>query len=325
MNQITPHASHWGAFDAIVQDGRIVDVRSFARDPEPSPIIYGAADAVHAANRIDRPYVRKGWLNGDRMGGTLRGDEPFVPLDWDHATRLVADELARVRAAHGPASVFGGSYGWSSAGRFHHAQSQLQRMLAATGGFTGHVTSYSHGAEQMLLPYVVGDFACAVGPVTDWRAIAQHARLMLCFGGIALRNGQVTNGGGCAHEMGHWLRAAVQAGVRLVNISPQRCDIEGDIACEWLPIRPGTDTALMLAMAHVLIIEDRVDHAFLARCTFGYDRLATYVLGETDGTPKTPAWAAAETGIPADTIAALARDCAAAQTMLTACWSLQRA
>jgi biotin/methionine sulfoxide reductase len=325
MNQITPHASHWGAFDAVVQNKRIVDVRPFARDLDPSPIIYGAADAVHAANRIDRPYVRRGWLNGDRTGGTLRGNEPFVPVEWDIAIRLVADELARVREAHGPASVFGGSYGWSSAGRFHHAQTQLQRMLAVTGGFTNHITSYSHGAAQTLLPHVVGDFACAVGPVADWRAIARHAKLMLCFGGIALRNGQVTNGGGAVHEMGHWLREAVQAGVRLLNISPQRCDIATEIECEWLPIRPGTDTALMLAMAFVLITEDRVDYAFLARCTVGYEHLAAYVRGDSDGVPKSPVWAAAETGIPVDTIVALARDCAAVPTMLTACWSLQRA
>ena len=280
LNRIAPHASHWGAFDAIVRDGRIVDVRPFATDRDPSPIIYGAGDAVHAANRIDRPYVRKGWLNGDRSGGTLRGNEPFVPLEWDRATRLVADELARVRSAHGAASVFGGSYGWSSAGRFHHAQTQVQRMLAATGGFTNHRTSYSYGAAQVLLPHIVGDFACAVGPVADWRAIAQHAKLMLCFGGIALRNGQVTNGGGALHEMHQWLHHAAQAGVRLVNISPQRADMPDDIACEWLPIRPGTDTALMLSMAFVLIAEDRVDRAFLDRCTVGFDRLAAYVRGD---------------------------------------------
>jgi biotin/methionine sulfoxide reductase len=325
MNQVTPHTSHWGAFDAVVQNGRIVDVRPFARDADPSPIIYGAADAVHAANRIDRPYVRKGWLNGDRSGGTPRGNDPFVPLDWDQATRLVADELTRVRDAHGPASVFGGCYGWSSAGRFHHAKTQVQRMLAATGGFTNSVTSYSHAAAQMLLPHVVGDFDCALGPIADWRGIARHAKLMICFGGIALRNGQVTNGGGGVHEMRHWLRQASQAGVRLVNVSPQRCDMPDEIACEWLPIRPGTDTALMLAMAYVLIDEDRIDHGFLQRCTVGFGRVAAYVRGEADGTPKTPAWAAAETGIPADTIAMLARDCAAAPTMLTACWSLQRA
>lgn len=325
MNHIAPHASHWGAFDAIVRDNRIVDVRPFATDPDPSPIIYGTAAAVHAANRIDQPYVRKGWLNGDRSGGTIRGSEPFVPLTWEQATRLVADELTRVRTTHGAASVFGGSYGWSSAGRFHHAQSQIQRMLAATGGFTNHTTSYSHGAAQILLPHIVGDFECAVGPVADWRAIGQHAKLMLCFGGIPLRNGQVINGGGALHEMGHWLRNAAQAGVRLVNISPQRADMADDIACEWLPIRPGTDTALMLAMAYVLITENRIDHPFLNRCTVGIDQLAAYVRGATDATPKTPDWAATLTGIPAATIAKLAQDCAASPTMLTACWSLQRA
>ena len=325
MNETTPHAAHWGAFDTVVRDGRIVDVRPFARDPAPSPIIHGTADAVHAANRIDRPYVRKGWLNGDRAGGTLRGNEPFVPLDWDTAVTLVAQELARVREAHGAASVFGGSYGWASAGRFHHAKTQMQRMLAATGGFTDALTSYSNGAAQTLLPHVVGGTESVAGPLVDWRAIAQHAKLMLCFGGIAVRNGQMINGGGAVHDMGHWLRHAAQAGVRLVNISPQRCDIADDIACEWLPIRPGTDTALMLAMAFVLIAEGRVDRDFLDRCTVGFDQLAAYVRGETDGVAKTPDWAAAETGIPPDTIAALARDCAALPTMLTACWSLQRA
>ncbi|HXA23230.1 MAG TPA: molybdopterin-dependent oxidoreductase, partial [Acetobacteraceae bacterium] len=127
MIEARPHAAHWGAFDAVVQDGRIVDVRPFARDSTPSPIMRGTADAVHAANRIDRPYVRKGWLSGDRSGGTLRGSEPFVPMDWDTAVTLVAQELARVRQAYGAASVFGGSYGWASAGRFHHAKTQMQR------------------------------------------------------------------------------------------------------------------------------------------------------------------------------------------------------
>jgi biotin/methionine sulfoxide reductase len=325
MSELKQHVAHWGAFNSIVQDGRILAVQPLARDPDPSPIIHGTAAAVHAANRIDRPYVRKGWLEGDRSGGTLRGAESFVPLDWDAAVRLVADELARVRGEHGAASVFGGSYGWSSAGRFHHAKTQVQRMLAATGGFSGQVTSYSHAAAQTLLPHVVGDFECALGPTSDWRAVARHAKLMLCFGGIPLRNGQITNGGAPVHEMRHWLQHAADAGVRLVNISPQRSDMPDDITTEWLPIRPGTDTALLLAMAHVLITEHRVDHEFLHRYTVGYDRLAAYIRGETDDVPKTPAWAARETAIPAETIIALARDMAATPTMLTACWSLQRA
>lgn len=320
-----PHASHWGAFSAEVRDGRIVAAHPFPLDPEPSPIIHGVADAVHAANRIVRPYVRKGWLDGDRFGGTLRGAEAFVPVTWDEAIRLVAGELTRVRAAHGGSAVFGGSYGWSSAGRFHHAKTQVQRMLAASGGFSTSFTSYSHAAAQILLPHVTGDFACCVGPVAEWRAICAHAKIMLCFGGIPLRNGQIQNGGGGLHEMGLWLRRAAAAGVRLVNISPQQGDMPADMPAEWIPIRPGTDTALMLAMAWVLITEGRVDHGFLDRCTAGYDRLRDYVLGRTDGVAKTPDWAAPITGVPADRIAALARDCAALPSFLTACWSLQRA
>jgi biotin/methionine sulfoxide reductase len=320
-----PHASHWGAFSAEVRDGRIIASHPFAHDPEPSPIIHGTADAVHAANRIDRPYARKAWLEGDRDGGTLRGGGAFVALDWDVATRLVAEELRRVRETHGAPSVFGGSYGWSSAGRFHHAKTQVQRLLSAAGGFTTSLTSYSHGAAQVLLPHVMGDIACCVGPVTDWRSICGHTKLMVCFGGIALRNGQVLNGGGGAHEMGLWLRRAAAAGVRLINVSPLRSDMPDEVAAEWVPIRPGTDTALMLAMAHVLIVEGLVDQAFLARCTTGYDQVRDYVLGVPDGTPKTPDWAAAITGVPAARIVALARDCAALPSMLTACWSLQRA
>ena len=319
------HASHWGAFSAEVRDGRIIASHPFVHDPEPSPIIHGTADAVHAANRIDRPYARKAWLEGDRDGGTLRGGDAFVALDWDVATRLVAEELRRVHETHGAPSVFGGSYGWSSAGRFHHAKTQVQRLLSAAGGFTTSLTSYSHGAAQVLLPHVMGDIACCVGPVTDWRSICGHTKLMVCFGGIALRNGQVLNGGGGAHEMGLWLRRAAAAGVRLINVSPLRSDMPDEVAAEWVPIRPGTDTALMLAMAHVLITEGLVDQAFLARCTTGYDRVRDYVLGVPDATPKTPDWAAAVTGVPADRIMALARDCAALPSMLTACWSLQRA
>ncbi len=147
MNAI-PNVSHWGAFTAETQNGRITGIKPFADDPDPSPIIYGTAEAVHGRMRIDRPYVRKAWLAGDRAGGTMRGEDAFVPLDWDTATRLVAEEIARVRDTHGAASIFGGSYGWSSAGRFHHAKTQIQRFLAAAGGFTGSFGSYSYACAQ---------------------------------------------------------------------------------------------------------------------------------------------------------------------------------
>lgn len=325
MNAIFPHVSHWGAFTAETADGRITTIRPFAEDPDPSPIIYGTPEAVHGRLRIDRPYVRKGWLAGDRAGGTMRGEEPFVPVDWDTATRLVAGEVARVRDTFGAPSIFGGSYGWSSAGRFHHAKTQVQRFLAAAGGFTGSFGSYSYACAQALLPRIVGDTDCLVAPIVDWRAIARHAKLMICFGGVPLRNGQIINGGGGLHDMGPWLRAARDNGVRLINISPVKSDMPDDVPAEWVPIIPGTDTALMLAIAHVLITENRIDHAFLDRCTIGFAPLRDYVLGTADGVAKTPDWAQGETGVPAETTMRLARDIGSLPTFLGAAWSLQRA
>ena len=325
MIRVVPHAAHWGAFSAVVEDDRLVGVRPFGDDPEPSVLISGMPDIVHSPMRIDRPYVRKGWLDGDRQGGNFRGGEAFVPVDWDTATRLVAGELARVRDMHGPASVFGGSYGWSSAGRFHHAKTQLQRMLSCVGGFTTQITSYSYSAAQALVPRIVGNQDSVVGPVVDWRGIVANAKLMVCFGGLPLRNGQIGNGASGQHEMGGWVRKAAASGVKFVNVSPMRADMPDGVNADWIPIRPGTDAAFMLAMAQVLITQGRADVGFLDRCTVGFDRFADYVMGRTDGVVKTPEWAAVETGVPAATIRDLALQCAAMPTMLTAAWSVQRA
>jgi len=321
VTELRSHAAHWGAFTSVVEGDRLVSVRPFGRDPAPPALLRSIPSAVHAPSRIDRPYVREGWLTGDRAGGTQRGGERFVPLRWDRAITLVAGEIARVRDRHGAASIFGGSYGWSSAGRFHHARQQLHRLLSIAGGYTGQLTNYSYAAGMTLMPHIVGDTAPITGSMVAWRDIARHARLMVCFGGVRYSNNQVHSGGGGEHPMQRSAERAAAAGVRLVSISPLRGDAPG----EWLPIRPCTDTALMLAMAHVLLVENRADRDFLERCTVGFGRLASYLRGEEDGIAKTPDWAAPITGIAPDAIVALARDCALLPTMLTATWALQRA
>lgn len=323
MTEIKPHGAHWGAFDAVVERGRVVGVRPFARDPFPGTLIESIPDVVHSEARIDRPYIRQGWLRGGRRG-SARGGDPFVPVSWDEAVRIVAEESARVRAEHGAPAILGGSYGWSSAGRYHHAKTQLHRFLGLGGGFTTQVTNYSYGAGMTLMPHILGTNEVIQGPVTDWASIAKHTRLMLCFGGLPLKNGLVTAGGG-THEYVPLMRRAAEAGVRFVNISPFRGDVATFLDAEWVPIRPNTDAAMVLAMAHVLLEHGREDHDFLARCTVGFDRFRDYVTGAADGTPKTPEWAEAITEVPAATIRRLALEAAGAPTMLTATWSLQRA
>ncbi len=319
------HSSHWGAFDAGVRDGRLVGVRPFRHDLHPSPLTGAIPDAVHAGSRITTPAVRRGFLERGAASREARGRDEFVAVGWDEALDLVAAELERVRSAHGNEAIFGGSYGWSSAGRFHHAKTQLNRFLNTTGGFVGQIQNYSIAAGLTLLPHLLGSTQACSGPLTGWGSIARNSGLVVAFGGVPDKNLQVAAGGPAEHAAPSGLRAARAAGVEFVNISPLRSDIDAEIDAEWIAPRPNTDTALMLGIAHTLLAENLHDRAFLERYCVGYARFEAYLAGRTDGTEKDAVWAAAICGIDPATIRALARRMAATRTMITMTWSLQRA
>jgi len=316
--------SHWGAFHAEVEDGKLVRVRPFARDPHPSPMLESWPAMVDAPTRIRQPMVREGYRRaGTRSDRTRRGVDPFVPVSWDEALDLAARALNDTKMAHGNSAIFGGSYGWSSAGRLHHARTLVRRFLFAFGGCVDQVANYSWGAAQLLLPHVIGSFE-AVGKNTSWRSVVGHTKLFVAFGGLNLKNAQVASGGPGQHTTEQWLREATKAGVEFVIISPLRSDAPPFLNARWIPIRPNTDTALMLAFIHTLVAEGRHDRAFLERYCVGFERLLGYVAGEPDGQPKDADWAAAITGIDATTIRELSRRMVATRTLLSATWSLQR-
>ena len=124
-------------------------------DPDPSPIARNIPASLEHPARIRRPAVRRSFLEkGLAAGGEGRGAEPFVEVDWDAALDLVAAEVGAGPRDHGNDAIFGGSYGWASAGRFHHAQSQLHRFLNCVGGYTRSVNAYSYAAAQVILPHV---------------------------------------------------------------------------------------------------------------------------------------------------------------------------
>jgi biotin/methionine sulfoxide reductase len=325
-NQERLSSTHWGACAVEVKDGRVTDIRPFSRDPYPSPILQGMRDGLYAPTRVARPSVRKGWLEGrGRDGNRGRGKDPFVEVSWDVALDLVAGELKRVREDHGNQAIFGGSYGWSSAGALHHARTQIRRFLNSFGGCVDQVTNYSYAAGMVILPHVIGTIAPIGGTMTTWRSIARNTDLMVMFGGANLRNMQVCSGGCGEHESETWLHETQKAGVKFVSITPIRDDSPDFLGAEWLAPRPNTDTAIMLGLAYQLYRDGRHDQAFLDRYCVGFDRFLPYLLGETDGQPKDAAWAAAISGLPASAIVDLARRMSAGRTMLCASWSLQRA
>ncbi|MBM3486092.1 MAG: molybdopterin guanine dinucleotide-containing S/N-oxide reductase [Alphaproteobacteria bacterium] len=318
--------SHWGVYGAVVRDGRLVATEPFPKDTDPSALIGAMPGVVYDRTRIAQPMVRAGWLRdgiaGDR---SRRGAEPFVPVSWDRALDLVAAELARVKAAFGNDAIMGGSYGWASAGRLHNARTLTHRFLNGFGGCVHQSGNYSFGAAIVLLPHVLGTAQPAAGQLTAWESIFESTRLLVAFGGLAVKNMQIEMGGVGEHE-GVWrMRRLAEAGVEVVNIGPIREDVDARVGPTWLPIRPNTDTALMLALAHTLVAENRHDRDFIARYTAGFERFRPYLMGESDGTPKDADWAAAICEIPAETIRALARRMAATRTMISVSWSIQRA
>src|SRR5438046_9571800 len=154
--------------------------------------------------------------------------------------------------------------------------------------------------------------------------VAESA-LVLAFGGMALKSGGVGGGGTSQHMADDSLTAARRRGVEFHLIGPIRDDLPDTGVGVWHPIRPGTDVALMLGLAHTLVAEGMHDRAFLDRYCTGWEKFAAYLLGRDDGQPKDAAWAAAICGISADNIVALARRCAGRRTLVTCSQSLQRA
>jgi len=310
-------ASHFGFFE--VDTGPTL--RPFRHDPAPSRIGLAHLDLADDPCRVLRPMARRGWLQGDK--GAARGEDTFVPISMDEATKLAATELQRVRETQGNRAIFAGSYGWGSAGRFHHPQSQLKRFLNMAGGFTSAVNSYRYGTAKVSLPYAIGAPYSDSGTLApSWDQIVAHCKVIVVFGGMRLANAEVEAGSTGMHLVGEWLDCYAAAGGRIITLSPDGRDAPQG---RHIGIRPGSDAAAMLAMCHVLLTDGKVATDFLARHTVGSDQLIAYVLGKMDGQPKDPEWASAITGMSAQDISDIAHLLSDEPSLLNLSWSLQRA
>lgn len=320
-----PHSAHWGVFSAAWKNGAL-HVQPHPGDPDPNPLIENFTNALDHPVRVTAPMVRRGWLERGPGPDTARGRDTYVEVNWAQALDLLAAELQRVKQQHGPEAVFGGSYGWSSAGRFHHAQSQVHRFLnTALGGYVRSVNSYSAGASAVILPHILGSMDDVARRNVTWEQIVDHTDVVLAFGGMALKNSRVASGGISRHIERESMRLAAARGCRFINISPLSTDFPDDAQAEWVQAVPGTDVALMLALTHELVVNDRHDKAFLSTFCEGWEAFADYLLGRQDGQAKDAAWAAAICGVPAAKIAQMARLLPGKRALVTVAHSLQRA
>jgi anaerobic dimethyl sulfoxide reductase subunit A len=288
---------------AHVQDGRITRLDT---DDRPDTI---AAPQLRACVR-GRSYLRRQY-HPDRLTQPLkrigrRGEGKFAPIGWDEALELVARELLRVKGTYGNSALFV-PYGTGSYSQLNGSQT-ARRLLNLWGGCLGITNSYSWAAINVATPYVFGTLQTG-NQRQDWL----NSRYILMWGWNPAEMRDGTNSD-------YFVKLARHNGARVVCLDPRHTLSAASLADEWIPIRPGTDTAMMSAMAYVMITENLIDAAFIRTHCAGFDRsqmptgleqaesYTDYILGTHDGVPKTPGWAEAITLVPGETIARLARE-----------------
>jgi anaerobic dimethyl sulfoxide reductase subunit A len=271
-----------------VRDGKI---RAIHTDNGPRPGLRACPrglaqrDVVYAPDRLCRPLRRIG----------DRGKGEFEAISWEEVLDQVAGKLRSVKDQYGPESVFLMDYAGSQ-NPLHGTQKAGRRFFSLFGGYTGWWGNTSLEAAMFSSQTTFGTLF-----TKQSRDNFLHSKLIILWGWNPL----VTRFG---PDTGFALAAAKKAGARIVCVDPRLSPTGKELAHRWIPLKPATDTAFLIAMAYVLIAEGFCDHPFIERYTHGFNIFADYVLGKEDGIPKTPQWAAERTGASAADITELARE-----------------
>ena len=294
--------------NAHVRDGRIVKISTQLGpwNPELPPLYacvrgFAAADRVYHPDRLKYPMRRVG----------ERGAGEFERISWDEALDEIAGEMLRIREAYGPAAILDCSSTGSTA--VLQNKQVVARLLNMFGGRTELWGNVSRQAEEFAFHHTYGQIAGVAGPAGRDPIDYANSRLMILWGWSP---GDGTFGTGTLE----YLKWAKKRGVRIVCVDPRRTHTSATVADEHIFIRPSTDAAMLIAMAYVIVTEELQDQAFLDRYVLGFDEAhlpadadpglsyRSHLLGLSDGVPKTPEWAEGITGVPAATIASLARE-----------------
>jgi len=225
-----------------------------------------------------------------RVGEKGKGE--FERISWDEAMDTIVSQLNRIKETYGNSALFYGGGGHMGA---LHTAGALAKALAMFGGFTANYGNISSEGAVWAVMSSYGDVM-----VGHSREDLLNAKLIIMWGWDPVRMVSGTD------AIGN-LTKAREAGIPIIAIDPRYHDSAATLAAEWIPIIPGTDAAMMTAMANVIIKENLQDQAFLDKYTVGFDKYKEYVLGIEDGVDKTPEGAEAICGVPAQRITDLAR------------------
>lgn len=320
-------ATHWGTYYAQLEAEANVSTSPASGDG--ISIAHGSLSpsAFNAVPRITQPMIRKGYLLNRRNSDTTqRGSDAFYAVSWGEAFDLAAEALAAARDNLGSGSILGGASVKASPGHFHHPQNQIQRFLHGFGGASHSVEGNSYTVAEVLLPHVLGMSArqAAIDAPTTVE-VAQHCKRVVYFGGAMASDSQTNPVDAGSHNPLAHYSALGDAGIDVINISSIRDSVNPRARPHWLPCRPDSEVAIMLAMVYTLIEEDLYDKAFVNRCCVGFEVFAAYVMGKADGVAKNASWAEKISEIPAQETVTLARLMAADRCLIEISFAIERA
>lgn len=282
--------------------------------------------------------MRRRVYNPDRLKYPMkrvgkRGEGKFKRISWDEALTEIAQSLRKNIEAYGNESIYlnygTGTLGGTMTRSWPPGATMVARLMNCIGGYLNHYGDYSTAQIAVALDYTYGGGWALGNSMAD----IENTKLIVLFGNNPAETRM--SGGGLTYCIE---QAKARSNAKLIIIDPRYNDTGAGREDEWIPIRPGTDAALVAAMAYVMITENLIDKPFLDKYCVGFDEVTmpadapknghykAYILGEgTDGIAKTPDWAAAITGIPASRIISLAREIATTKPAFIAQgWGPQR-
>jgi anaerobic selenocysteine-containing dehydrogenase len=272
----------------------------------PPPFSLAYKKRVYSPNRILYPLKRVDWDPKGERNTQNRGKSKYVRISWDEATDIIASEIKRIHKEYGLYGILVQSEGHSEIKYVHCAQGIPAEFLKLMGGYTLQTRNpdswegWYWGAKHAWGCEPVGQMRPDSNVMYD---VAKNTGMILFWGCDPETTPWGPDGQMASRLCYFW----TEVGVKSVYVCPDLNYGAAVHADKWIPVLPGSDAAMLLAIAHVWITEGTYDKEYVASHTFGFDKFEEYVLGKEDGIPKTPEWAAGKCDVPEWTIKALAR------------------
>ena len=269
---------------------------------------------VYAPNRLLTPMKRVDFDPAGERNIQNRGISGYQPIGWDEALDIVAGEIKRMKREYGQGAIAqsnGSHHSWGNIGYYLSAKIRFMNAIGTTE--VHHNPDSWEGWYWGAVHHWGGSLRVGGGePFGTIEDCLENAEMMVFWSS----NPEATNGiysGLEGSVRRQWLK---DIDIKLVHIDPHLNDTAQFLGGKWIAPRPTTSPALALAIAYVWITEELYDKAYVETRTQGFDIWRDYVLGTEDGTPKTPEWQEAETGVPAKDVRALAREWGSKRTYL---------